>query len=261
MRSDMAKVVTERPRRGHANPSKKTGKRLSKDEFDNDDHGSSRAPVSRRRQYGWNSKEFTDVLGPLRGYLRKQVGRPWNKVFSELSQFLDKRSITGQHIFDHVKWEIILNVRIGDNGVVYEYPARYGTLSSLGNGTLYVHPVTGLVSVAKHPDKSRGPGIFYRSWAPNPRNIFEITLADHSTLRQDDESLCWFHERVETIMDTHPVFEDGKQVRVAPTKRLKLVKKSLNARELKAYGLKNGIAITALSNELKKLKAKVNRTW
>lgn len=257
----MAKVVTERPRRGHANPSKKTGKRLSKDEFDKDDHGSTRAPVSRKRQYGYDAKGFTDVLGPLRGYLKKQVGRPWNKVFSELSQFLDKRSITGQHIFDHVKWEIILNVRIGDDGIIYEYPARYGYLASLGNGTLYVHPVTGLVALAKHPDKSRGPGLYSRNWKDVPRNIFEITLADRTTLRQDDESLCWFHERIETIMDTQPVFEDGKQVRVTPKKILKLVKKSLNTRELKAYGLKNGVVITALPDELTKLKAKVNRRW
>ena len=31
-------------------------------------------------EYGWNAKEFSDVLGPLRRYLRKQVGRPWDKV-------------------------------------------------------------------------------------------------------------------------------------------------------------------------------------
>ena len=32
MRSDMAKVVTEAPRRGHANPSRKWGRRLRKDD-------------------------------------------------------------------------------------------------------------------------------------------------------------------------------------------------------------------------------------
>ena len=76
MRNDMAKVVTEAPRRGHRNPSKKWGRRLTTDEYDSDDHGPSRAPTARYRQYGWNAKEFSDVLGPLRRYLRKQVGRP-----------------------------------------------------------------------------------------------------------------------------------------------------------------------------------------
>ena len=85
MRSDMAKVVTERPRRGHGNPSKKWGRRLGKNEYDAEDHGPTRAPIARHHQYGWNAKEFSDLLGPLRRYLRKQVGRPWNKVWSEIS--------------------------------------------------------------------------------------------------------------------------------------------------------------------------------
>lgn len=79
MRSDMAKVVTEAPRRGHANPSNKWGRRLSKDEYELDDHGPARASTARRRQYS-DPKDYSDLLGPLRRYLRKQVGRPWDKV-------------------------------------------------------------------------------------------------------------------------------------------------------------------------------------
>jgi hypothetical protein len=73
MRKDMAKVVTESPRRGHSNRSSKWGRRLTKGEYALDDHGASRAPVSRHRQYGWNAKEFSDSLGPLRGYLRTRL--------------------------------------------------------------------------------------------------------------------------------------------------------------------------------------------
>jgi hypothetical protein len=101
MRKDVAKVVTEGPHRGHSNAGSKWGRRLTKDEYSLDDHGASRAPVSRHRPYGWNAKEFSDSLGPLRGYLRKQVGRPWDKVWSEIAATLDSRSLTGQHIFDH----------------------------------------------------------------------------------------------------------------------------------------------------------------
>ena len=72
MRSDMAKVVTEAPRRGHANSSKKWGRRLRKDEYGLDDHGPARASTARRRQYS-DPKDFSDLLGPLRRYLRKQV--------------------------------------------------------------------------------------------------------------------------------------------------------------------------------------------
>ena len=98
MRNDTAKVVTERPRRGHGTPSKKWGRRLGKrrlgkNEHDADDHGPTRAPIARHHQYGWNAKEFSDVLGPLRRYLRRQVGRPWDKVWSEIAGTLDNRSL------------------------------------------------------------------------------------------------------------------------------------------------------------------------
>ena len=117
MRSDMAKVVTERPRRGHGNPSKKWGRRLRRNEYDAEDHGPNRAPIARRNQYGWNAKEFSDLLGPLRRYLRKQVGRPWDKVWSEITRNLDSRSLSGQHIFDHIQWEVEQHVCFGQTAV------------------------------------------------------------------------------------------------------------------------------------------------
>jgi hypothetical protein len=76
-------------------------------------HGATRAPISPHRQYGWNAKEFSDVLGPLRRYLRKQAGRPWDKVWSEIATTLDSRSLTGQHIFDHIRRELMDAVFVG----------------------------------------------------------------------------------------------------------------------------------------------------
>src|SRR5689334_7308384 len=107
MRSDMAKVVTESPRRGSSARSLKTRHKLSRREisclcdvdadidvrdwhfgatgkgqgdksefeFGGPDIHLSRAKESRHGQYGWESKQFSDLLGPLRKYLRKQVGR------------------------------------------------------------------------------------------------------------------------------------------------------------------------------------------
>lgn len=142
MRRDMAKVVTEAPRGGHANPSRKWGRRLHRDEFDADDHGPSRAPIARRRQYGWEAKEFSDVIGPLRRYLRKQVGRPWNKVWSEITQALDSRSVSGRHIFGHIRADVALNVWIGTDRRTYEIWSFGSVMRVTG---LYVHPATGLL--------------------------------------------------------------------------------------------------------------------
>jgi hypothetical protein len=144
MRSDMAKVVTEAPRRGHANPSRKWGRRLRKNEYELDDHGPARASSARRRQYD-DPKDFSDVLGPLRRYLRKQVGRPWNKIWSEITQTLDSRSLTGLHIFDHIRWEVEEKAWIGEDGRVYR-KRQWGAVVPVDG--LYVHPLSGLLRSA-----------------------------------------------------------------------------------------------------------------
>ncbi len=59
MRDDMAKVVTERPRRGHGNGSKKTtGRRIRFYDPKHDYDEATRLPVARGRQYGLDCKEF-----------------------------------------------------------------------------------------------------------------------------------------------------------------------------------------------------------
>ena len=96
MRDDMAKVVTERPRRRHGNASRKTtGPRIRRFDPDGDYDEPTRLPVARGRQYGYEAKEFSDLINPLKRYLRSCIGRPWNKVHSELSRKLDRRSVTG----------------------------------------------------------------------------------------------------------------------------------------------------------------------
>jgi hypothetical protein len=179
MRNDMAKVVTERPRRGHGSPSKKWGRRLHPGEYELEDHGSSRAPIARRRQYGSNWKEFSDLLGPLRGYLRKQVGRPWDKVWSEITQTLDSRSLTGQHIFDHIRWEVEQATWIGTDGRVYR-KRRWLWIDEVSG--LYVHPVSRLLCHAPEPRHRFRNGAFSKAKAALGR--FGIAVADAEGVRR-----------------------------------------------------------------------------
>src|ERR1700721_3757306 len=72
MRIDMNKVVVERERGGSTRRNRKWGKRLpfvpDADYEDQPKFVSS----GRRRQYGSDCKWFTDVLGPLEGFLHTQ---------------------------------------------------------------------------------------------------------------------------------------------------------------------------------------------
>ncbi len=145
MRDDMAKVVTERPRRGHSNPSAKTsGPRIRRFDPAREYDEPTRLPVARGRQYGYDAKEFSDLLGPLKRYLRSCIGRPWSRVHSELSRTLDRRSVAGSHIWDHVMWEIESDCYIGDDRFVYSNRRTYTRVDRPVVG-LYVHPKTGLI--------------------------------------------------------------------------------------------------------------------
>ena len=155
MRDDMAKVVTERPRRGHGNKSKKTtGLPIRRYDPDADYDEPVRLPIARRRQYGWDAKEFSDLIKPLKRYLRSCIGRPWSKVHSELSQKLDRRSISGSHIWDHVMWEIETDCYIGPDTLAYSNNRKYGRGDWPIVG-LYVHPRTGLIREQRVPRRSR----------------------------------------------------------------------------------------------------------
>jgi hypothetical protein len=158
MRDDMAKVVTERPRRGHGNKSKKTtGPRIRRYDSDRNDEEPVRLPISRRRQYGYQAKELTDLISPLKRYLRSCVGRPWKRVHSELSQKLDRRSVSGSHIWGHVVWFVETDCFIGDDGLAYSNNRHRSRFEAPIVG-LYVHPKTGIIreQTSRHVAVKRG---------------------------------------------------------------------------------------------------------
>lgn len=190
MRDDMAKVVTERPRRGHGDPSKKWGRRLNQNEYDLEDDGASRAPIARRRQYGSNWKEFSDLLGPLRRYLRAQVGRPWNKVWSEITQTLDSRSLSGQHIFDHIRWEVEQEAWIGDDGRLF-HKRRWGSIELVSG--LFVHPASGILCFRPERRRDARSRRFFKARAELNRLGIEVSNA-HDIRRYRIQGLrVWEH--------------------------------------------------------------------
>lgn len=55
----------------------------------------------RRNHTGWGF-QFGDRLNPLYGFLKKNVGRPWGDVFSEICEHADARNVRGRHLREHV---------------------------------------------------------------------------------------------------------------------------------------------------------------
>src|SRR5690242_12640041 len=52
--------------------------------------------------HGIHTKSLTDNLEPLIRYLNSKIGKHWDKVFSELSSKMDKSSVSGLHVFQHL---------------------------------------------------------------------------------------------------------------------------------------------------------------
>ena len=115
-----------------------------------------RQPLPRLRVTAWDGEEFVeptlrapkktkwfdDHLSPLKRWLRKQVNRPWDKVYSELVSTVDTRTVVGQHLIDHVKSEVATHcVRVEDGRLIRANDWTWGHQVQ----GLYVDPHTGIL--------------------------------------------------------------------------------------------------------------------
>jgi hypothetical protein len=150
MRVDMAKVIVERPRKKGRAWHKPKGyqRRLRR-------YGDDGPPAREGIQACWQgrTKHLNEHLGPLRRYLDKQVGRPWDKVFSEICARIDRSNAVQDHVRDHVADYVTTHVILidgvpcsGEGGRAYGQP-----LYRFRYRPWYVCPRTGLLRRAKRP--------------------------------------------------------------------------------------------------------------
>jgi hypothetical protein len=151
VRPDMAKVLVERPRSGGRCIGKgylKTLQRTPIEELPG------REGIKERWRGG--SKWLTDLLGPLRRFLRSNVGRPWNLVHSEicvqLRRAFPERENLIRHVYNYVERDVNLvdGVPCHRGGMLHGTPLRrrYGP-------EFYVCPRTGLLRVKPPRRKTR----------------------------------------------------------------------------------------------------------
>jgi hypothetical protein len=200
LREDMYKVIVERPRRGKEGDA--TAARLRKD-FD--------GPTRLGMRAGYGYRSLNENLAPLRRYLHAQIGRPWNKVFGEICTGIDRRNTVQQHIHQHIRDFIAIDVDVR-GGQLIDLVARWGFRGS-GSGIsqgLYVDPRTVLI----RPNKN------YRPW--------RLGIAEHRRREQAEIAVrrrkvdertyllllneIWFSVEVDVLPDKRRVDRviDGK---------------------------------------------------
>lgn len=242
MKPYFSKLLTEQERAGSRNLSRKWGGRVRvhpDPEHDYEDEINF-VSMARRRQYGYNHKEFTDVLNPLRGLLEKNVGRPWDDVYSELCKGLDRRSVTGQHVFTHL-WDYV------DRNTVVCVDGKIRCWSNSGGyyGTpdhFYVHPVTGILCA--NPDRFRGWGWY---------KVKENADVDYLPIWKREDGLggegykridgLWYQvewTKEDKFAGYHAIrIQWGKNPWDVKQEVVVLKKRQLGRKELKHLGLKN----------------------
>jgi hypothetical protein len=131
MREDMSRVIVERPRiidsvgrKGRSRPLEDLPKQ----------EGMRR---SQRERGGY--KTLNENLAPLRRFLERQVGRPWDKVYSEIAERLRVDSTVQQHVRDHLRDFVATRPRRG----ICAWYTRGG--GSLWHQPLYVDPRDGIL--------------------------------------------------------------------------------------------------------------------
>jgi hypothetical protein len=203
MREDMYKVIVERPRHWKFNDARAARRR---DDFE--------SPMRLGMRVGYGYRALNENLAPLRRYLCAQLGRPWSAVFSEICAHIDRRNTVQQHIHQHIRDFIAVDVEVRE-GRLIDLTRRYGL--SLDGGVLrqelYVDPVSGLIR--------QNPA--FRSWRQEAREQRKRDLAEiHARKRVLDEFTQlllldghWFEVMLQPLPETRTLLcvVKGKQVR------------------------------------------------
>lgn len=164
MRSDMAKVLVERPRQGgDVSKSRQRDydaaaiRAVATDDLWFDEPA---ANESMRRRHGYGRKSLNENLNPLQSFLQSRIGQPWNDVYSELREHLDSGSAVKMHVIEHLDNFVEKNTAVVD-GVVGYHTTHMWKNGRRGAGfepivecysDLYVHPIS--LKLARVPKKS-----------------------------------------------------------------------------------------------------------
>jgi hypothetical protein len=136
MRTDMFKVIVERPR------SWKNLRASSRARLIHEEDAAS-GPMRPRGSY----RALNENLRPLERYLHAQTHRPWNNVYSELRAQIDARSTVKQHILEHLEDFVAFRTFLQDGEVWVSdrrwcgdpVPLRYS------RHDLFVSPTSGIL--------------------------------------------------------------------------------------------------------------------
>jgi hypothetical protein len=248
MRSDMFKVIVERPRRGGSYARERAPHALD------DDSPMQEGVRSRHR----HRKHLNENLRPLERYLHRQVGRPWDVVYSEVCAGIDRRSTVQQHIHQHLADFVAVRVSVIDGRLHGQ--TRWGEPTPLADRwapALYVDPSTGLLRLNRECQQARRQKARQATKAPAPDRVelaplrqlhrlhgiwYDVELAPIPTASHGP-GVTDVVRRCVVVAHGHRgagrVVQHGDRARYGCGDLYARSKRQLGARELRAHGLYN----------------------
>ena len=221
MRADMSRVIVERPRRGGVN---RRGRALPIDDLPQ------RESMRRRHQIAGDPKKLNENLAPLRRYLERQVGRPWDKVYAEIAAHLRADNAVQQHVRDHLRDFVALKPR-RHHGWYFTYPGDdKEPFSRFWYQPLYVDERDGILKRTDRLPEEKAR-LRARRNPPAPP-VDRVALAADRELRRIDG--FWYDLRLAPMPD--PVYRaivEHRDVRLQPFHRRRpLVEIEITVRRL-----------------------------
>jgi hypothetical protein len=236
MREDMFKVIVERPRRGWRTVRHNRTRLAGEDDLPVQIGMRRHLAVTRQK-----TKWLNENLNPLERYLAKQVGRPWNKVYSEISATLAPGHTVKEHVRQHLDDFVVRKVAVGRDGQwVDGTHRRFGRRGPPWYQAFYVDPNDGILKEsAKLWTKL---GVDARPWrSPKTEANPDVRALDTDReLRRIDG--VWYEVTYRRDYDCppdHTVFDLVERVRVPARHRHAASKHQLARAELIAHALAN----------------------
>lgn len=207
MRADMSRVIVERPRHGGAH---RRGRPLPLDDLPRHEG------MTRPYRISGGSKELNENLAPLRRYLERQVGRPWNKVYAEIAVHLRARNTVQQHVRDHLRDFVAVHPRRRHDRYFRYRGDGKEAFSHLWYQPLYVDEKDGILKRTDRLPEEKARLRARRN--PPSRPLDRIALAADRELRRIDG--FWYELRLASMPD--PVYRavaERRSVRLKPYRR------------------------------------------
>jgi len=237
MRSDMHKVIVERPR-WTPGPDKYARRANLSDELQPKFEGVKRMHTQRKGQ--------RDLLGPLHRWLHSKIGRPWNDVYREACAVSHPDNYVRLHVKTHLLQFVERNTFM-HNGTVCVLDTGYRCRGIIpvterrnGWNSFYVHPENGLLlEIPRLSRRARQAG------EPKPA-IIEHWIGKNISLRQIRG--LWFECHFERPDNVRADVYDHALERVVRREELSryhhryllcVHKRQLSTRELRRHGLQN----------------------